>query len=403
MQYPRMLADRLLRLAAHFPAVVVTGARQAGKTTLMRATFPDHHYVSLDLPTTADQAERNPDLFLHHHPAPVLIDEVQYAPGLFRHLKAAIDDRRHDMGRYILTGSQNFTLMRGISDSLAGRCGIVELENLALHEINAVTPPGDDAVSLAGVMARGQFPELWRVRELSAPDFFASYLATYLERDVRQILNVASLRDFERFVRVLAARSAAMLNKSDVARDTGVAVKTIGEWVSVLQASGQVVLLEPWHVSFGKRVVKTPKVYFRDSGLLCFLLGLDAATLLTSPALGAVWETFVFAEMRKLNEAESAPVNFWYYRDQRGQEVDFVRDAGGVLSFMECKWSERPTLRDARGLLRVSAGLAASNSPWRPGPHYVIGRPVSSHSLGEGVAAVALRDLPAIVSGNPPA
>jgi predicted AAA+ superfamily ATPase len=173
--------------------------------------------------------------------------------------------------------------------------------------------------------------------------------------------------------------------------------------VSVLQASGQIVLLEPWHVSFGKRVVKTPKVYFRDSGLLCFLLGLDASTLLTSPALGAVWETFVFAEMRKLNEAESAPVNFWYYRDQRGQEVDFVRDAGGVLGFMECKWSERPTLRDARGLVRVSAGLAASNTPWRPGPHYVIGRPVSSHSLGEGVAAVALRDLPGIVAGKPPA
>ena len=232
---------------------------------------------------------------------------MQYAPGLFRHLKAAIDERRHDMGRYILTGSQNFTLMKGISDSLAGRCGIVELENLALHEINAVTPPGDDAASLAGLMARGQFPELWRAPELPAADFFASYLATYLERDVRQILNVASLRDFERFVRVLAARSAAMLNKSDVARDTGVAVKTIGEWVSVLQASGQIVLLEPWHVSFGKRVVKTPKVYFRDSGLLCFLLGLDASTLLTSPALGAVWETFVFAEMRKLNEAESAP------------------------------------------------------------------------------------------------
>ena len=177
------------------------------------------------------------------------------------------------------------------------------MENLAPHEINAaVTPPSDDAASLAGLMARGQFPELWRAPELSA----------------------------------------AMLNKSDVARDTGVAVKTISEWVSVLQASGQIVLLEPWHVSFGKRVAKTPKVYFRDSGLLCFLLGLDASTLLTSPALGAVWETFVFAEMRKLNEGESAPVNFWYYRDQRGQEVDFVRDAGGVFTSWSASGASGP-------------------------------------------------------------
>ena len=173
-----------------------------------------------------------------------------------------------------------------------------------------------------------------------------------------------------------------MLNKSDVARDTGVAVKTIGEWVSVLQASGQVVLLEPWHVSFGKRVVKTPKVYFRDSGLLCFLLGLDArhAAHVAGPGR-RLGDVRVRGDAQAERGSSPAPVNFWYYRDQRGQEVDFVRDAGGALGFMECKWSERPTPRDAHGLLRVSAGLAASNTPWRPGPHYVIGRPVSSHSL----------------------
>ena len=402
MFYPRVAKERLVRLAAHFPAVVVTGARQAGKTTLMRDTFPDHHYVSLDLPTTAAQAERNSDLFLAHHPAPVLIDEVQYAPGLFRHLKSAIDEERHAMGRYVLTGSQHFTLMKGVSESLAGRCGILELENLSLHEIGSLSGIGADARSLAGLMARGQFPELWRVPGFPAADFFAAYLAAYLERDVRQILNVVSLRDFERFIRILAARSASLLNKSDIARDVGVAVKTIGDWLSVLQASGQIVLLEPWYVNFGKRLVKTPKVYFCDTGLLCFLLNLDASTLLSSPSLGAVWETFVFAELRKLNAARRSPGNFWYYRDQRGVEVDFVLDSGGELSFMECKWEEEPDPRAARGLLRVSAELASSRIPWRPAAHYVIGRPASAHTLADGVTAVAVRDLPAILAATPP-
>ena len=245
MYYPRHCAKRLSQLARHFPAVIVTGARRAGKTTLLRAAFPDHHYVSLDLPTIAEQAERNPDLFLRQHPPPVLVDEVQYAPGLFRHLKAAIDAHRHEMGRFILAGSQHFTLMKGVSDSLAGRSALLELENLAFTEIRAVREAPADARGLATLMARGQFPELWRVPALPARDFFASYLATYLERDVRQILRVGSLRDFERFIRILAARPAAMLNRSDIARNVGVAVKTIGEWVSVLEASGQVALLKP--------------------------------------------------------------------------------------------------------------------------------------------------------------
>ena len=260
--YPRHCAERLARLAAGFPAVVVTGARQAGKTTLLRRAFPEHHYVSLDLPSVADQAERNPDLFLRNHPPPVLVDEVQYAPGLFRHLKAAIDVRRHEMGRFVLTGSQHFTLMKGVSESLAGRCGLLELENLALAEIGGVTEVPSDAHGLAALMSRGQFPELWRLRELSERDYFSSYLATYLERDVRQILRVGSLRDFERFLRVLAARPAAMLNRSDVARDVGITGKTVGEWLSVLETSGQIALLEPWYANFGKRLVKTPKVYF---------------------------------------------------------------------------------------------------------------------------------------------
>ena len=398
MQYPRRCAGRVIELARFFPAVVLTGARQSGKTTLLRSTFAEHHYVSLDLPSVAEQAERNPAQFLAENPAPVVVDEVQYAPGLFRHVKAAIDRDRHSMGRFILTGSQHFTLMKGVSESLAGRCGIVDLENLSHEEISAVIGSQDTRKKLLSLMVRGQFPELWRVRKLPRWDFYSAYLATYLERDVRQILNVTSLRDFERFLRVLAARSGAMLNKSDIARDVGVSVKAVGDWLSVLQASGQIIMLEPWFSNIGKRMVKTPKVYFRDSGLLCFLLNLDKESLSKSPSLGAVWETFLFAEMRKLNAVLAAPVNMWYYRDQRAREIDFVLERGGRLSFVECKWQEHPSRDDARHLLAVHADLLLAGSSWRPGDHYVIGTPAASYPIASGIAAGALRDLPRVLA-----
>jgi hypothetical protein len=235
------------------------------------------------------------------------------------------------------------------------------------------------------------------VPDLPRRDFYASYLATYLERDVRQILNVTSLRDFERFIRVLAARSANMLNKSDVARDVGVSVKAVGDWLSVLQASGQIILLEPWFESFGKRVVKTPKVYFRDTGLLCFLLNLDEATLAASPYIGAIWESLVFSEMRKLMQQGQRQVNFWYYRDQRAREVDFVVEAGGRLSLLECKWREQLTVNDARHLVAVRKDIAGSRSPWKTGSSWVIGTPSASYLMAEQVSAGGLRDLRSIL------
>ncbi|MEI6877357.1 MAG: ATP-binding protein, partial [Spirochaetota bacterium] len=270
----RLLADRLTSSAERFPALVLTGARQAGKTTLLEACFPRHRYVSLDLPSLAEQAERDPIAFLHANPPPLLIDEVQYAPGVFRHIKRAIDENRDAMGRFILTGSQSFALMAGVSESLAGRVVLFELENLSLGELVGAGLPGltKGEIDWAALLVRSQFPELWKRPELPTADFLASYLATYLERDVRQILKVTSLRDFERFMRILAARSAQLLNKAEIAKDTGVSPKAINDWISVLEASGQIVLLEPWFRSFNKRMVKSPKVYFRDSGLLCRLL-----------------------------------------------------------------------------------------------------------------------------------
>ncbi len=394
MQYPRNAESRLRRLSETFPAVVMTGARQAGKTTLLRMAFPDHDYVSLDLPAAANQAERNPDTFLDVHPEPVVIDEVQYAPGLFRHLKAAIDQRRHEMGRYLLTGSQHFSLMKDVSDSLAGRCGLLELENLALDEIETLTPIGDAPLDIARLLVRGQFPELWRAPDLAAGEFYASYLATYIERDVRQLLNVQSLQSFERFLRVLAARSATQVHKSNLASQVGISVGTVTNWLSVLEASGQIALLEPWHTNLGKRVARTPRVYFRDTGLLCFLLNLDdPGLLLRSPFLGGVWETFVFAELRKTREVAGRPFHIWTYRDHGQREIDFVLERAGELSFVECKWEETPGPGEARTIRKVSADLAATDGPWRAGSHYVVSRPRASYDISPGIRAIGVRDL----------
>jgi predicted AAA+ superfamily ATPase len=388
-----MAKRRLRRLASYFPIVAVSGARQAGKTTLLRECFQEYNYVALDLPSIAEQAERNPGQFLAENPRPLLVDEVQYAPDLFRHLKMIVDRARHQMGQYVITGNQHFTLVKGVAESLAGRVGLLELENLSLQEIRQHISIGTSALALLPVLVRGQFPEPWRMPDFPIREFFSAYVATYLERDVRQILNVSSLRDFERFLRILAARSGGMLNKSDVARDVGVSVKAVGDWLSVLQASGQIVLLEPWHSNISKRMVKTSKVYFRDSGLLCYLLNLTEQTAAGSPLMGAVWETFVFSELCKLNAVLDETVNFWYYRDQRAREIDFILEAGGRLSFLEAKWQEHPTRRDAQHLTTVSHELEEQQGPWRPGPHFVVATPNNRFPVTDGIEAVAPQHL----------
>jgi predicted AAA+ superfamily ATPase len=338
----------------------------------------------------AEQAERDPGALFAAFPPPVIIDEIQYAPGLFRHIKAAIDADRDAMGRFILTGSQGFSLMQEVSDSLAGRCIWFELENLALAEIRDPRAAGA-ATRLAeppdwpALIVRGQFPELWKRPDIPGGDWYAGYLATYLERDVRQILNVTSLRDFERFVRLLAARSGQLLNKAELAKDVGVSPKAIGDWIGVLNASGQIVLVEPWFRSFNKRIVKTPKLFFRDSGLLCWILGVDERNLPTSPFVGALWEGFVFAELRKLAAIHPRRPRFWFYRDQASREIDLIVEVGGRLNFIEVKWTESPEARDYATIVRVAAELEASGAPEGNGQHWLVSRSRASGQLAPGI------------------
>jgi predicted AAA+ superfamily ATPase len=385
MWIPREIEPRLLRSARTRPVVVLTGARQTGKTSTFRRLFPDHDFVSLDLPTEAEQAEKEPQTFLQRHPAPVIIDEVQYAPGLFRYLKVAVDAHRTLKGQFLLTGSQKFTLMKSVSESLAGRADIAELETLSLAEIRGAVPEARPE----SVIVRGGFPELHADPDIDQVAFYNSYLATYLERDVRSLANVGSLRDFERFLRACALRSANLLNKADLARDVGISPTTANHWLSVLEASGQVVLLEPWFSNRTKSIVKSPKLYLADTGLLCALLNIRSeAELRQSPAAGAVWETFVFAQLRSRERRAGRAQSLFFWRD-RTREVDFVVDVAGRLELFEAKWAEVPAAGDAVNLDFVRSVVGRT----RIAGAAIICRAANGYPLANGVRALPVTDL----------
>jgi uncharacterized protein len=381
----RDIEQRVLKSAKTRPVLVLTGARQTGKTSTLRRLFPDHAFVSLDLPTEAEQAEKEPQAFLSRHPARAIIDEVQYAPALFRHLKVAVDAQRGKNGQFLLTGSHKFTLMKGVSESLAGRADIIELETLSLSEIRAARPK----TSLETAIVRGGFPELHADPDIDAVAYYNSYIATYLERDIRSLANVGSLRDFERFLRACALRSANLLNKADLARDVGISPSTANQWLSMLEASGQVVFLEPWFSNRTKSIIKSPKLYISDTGLLCALLNIRSEDALKlSPAAGAVWETFVFAQLRHRERRAGRTNSLFFWRD-RTREVDFVVDMAGRVELYEAKWTELPSSSDAVNLeflrrifgeSRVAGGAIAC-------------RARNSYPLDGGLRALSVYDI----------
>lgn len=381
----RAIESRLLHSVKTRPVLVLTGARQTGKTATLRHLFPGYSFVSLDLPTEAEQAEKEPASFLERYPPPVLIDEVQYAPGMFRHLKSAVDANRARNGQFLLTGSQKFTLMKNVSESLAGRADIVELETLSFAEIREALPQtGVDAA-----MVRGGFPELYANPDIDAAAFYNSYLATYLERDVRVLANVGSLRDFERFLRACALRSANMLNKAELARDVGIAPSTANLWLSMLEASGQVFLLEPWFANRTKSIVKSPKLYLADTGLLCALLNIRSEEALrSSPSAGAVWETFVFAQLRGRERRAGRTGSLFFWRD-RTREVDFVADVGGRLELFEAKWTEIPDAGDTANLEFVRRELGKS----KVASASVVARTPNGFPLPNGLRAIPVTEL----------
>lgn len=340
-----ILRDLEPTLREHFatrPALLLTGSRQAGKTWLLRDAFPDASYLNLDLPSLAEEAETAGEQFLGRHPPPVVLDEVQYAPRLFRPLKNAIDADRETNGRYLLTGSQKFALMEAVPESLAGRVAIFELHSLSLREIETWMGRRMERDDVLLRLFTGGYPELV-AKELAPARYYADLVATYLERDVRQAINVRNLRDFDRFLRLTALRTGQLLNLNALASEVGVSAPTLKEWLSVLEASNIVYLLPPYFGNLGKRLVKAPKLYFLDTGLACFLAGFESVAAVASSAmLGALFETQVLGQLVRYFHHAGRRANVYFVRDQHGSEVDFVVPVGEALHLLECKWAEMP-------------------------------------------------------------
>jgi predicted AAA+ superfamily ATPase len=328
------LAKTLLDAGRHFPAVVLTGPRRAGKTTLLRHAFPEAGYVLLEDPDIQARVRSDPRAFLEEQKPPVIFDEIQRTPELLNYVRTVIDAAPRRMGQWLFTGSQEAPLMQGISESMAGRAAILQLLPFSMTETSKVN------------LLHGSFPEVV-ARPRARGIWFASYLQTYLERDVRSIVNVRDLVVFRRFLSLLASRHGQMLNKTDLAAPLGVSVPTITEWLQVLEATGQIILVPPYFENFGKRLLKVPKVYWGDSGMACYLLGIESqAELERSPFLGPVFEGFVAGEILKSQVNRGQRKELYYFRDQRGLEVDFVvpQRAGG-LWLLEAKASK--TVRPA--------------------------------------------------------
>lgn len=361
----RSLGQKVTELSRFFPCVLVTGARQVGKSTLLKHLLPeDMQYISLDDFQQADFARKDPMGFLNQYNGPLCIDEVQYAPELFRAIKIKVDADRK-AGMYWLTGSQRFNMMQGVSESLAGRIGIVDMYSLSQRELygrsqegtfTPTAPAGgfckESVCQLNTLYERilqGGYPEMQKQKQLATYDFFRDYVKTYVERDVHQLTKVTDEAAFMRMMRSAAMRSGQQLVYSDLARDAGVSPKTVAAWISILQTSGIVELLEPYHVNTTKRLAKTPKLYFMDTGLCCWLAGWrDAATLKESNFAGAILETWVYGQLiRHYANIGQRPI-ISYYRTHEGAEVDFIIEENGGIYPMEVKRSGTPMDKDLR-------------------------------------------------------
>lgn len=357
--------------SSEFPALMVTGARQVGKTTLLKeAAEGERRFISLDLLTVRELARRDPHAFLLSYPPPVIIDEIQYAPQLLPYIKAMIDDAPEVCGRFWLSGSQQFHLMRDVSESLAGRVAIINLGGISQGEeleradddvfmpAVPVSPQErfDGIVEVFARIHRGGFPALVSGRVKNRERFFGSYVSTYIERDVHDLARVSNEERFLKFVRASAARTGQLLNLSDLARDVGISMPTAKDWLGILKASNLVYLLQPYSRNVTSRIVKTPKLYFTDTGLCCYLLGWDSPeTLMNGAMAGAMLETFVVNEILKRYWNRGREPRICFYRDRVGTEINILIESNGRLMPVEVKKNTNPDVSDIKAFRKVAA------------------------------------------------
>ena len=343
---PRHAAPRILRLLQGFPVVTVTGPRQSGKTTLVRTLLPDRPYVSLEAPAQREFARHRPAEFLRQFPDGAVIDEAQHAPELFSEMQGVVDVAGR-MGLFVLTGSQNLSLLSRVTQSLAGRTALVELLPLSVGELRAA---GRLDAGYASHLVKGFFPAIYS-RDLSPYEWLQGYLVTYAERDARQLAAIQDLGAFQRFLKLTAARTGQLLNMQALGNDAGVADKTVKHWLSILETCYLIHYLRPHAASFGKRLVKMPKLYMTDVGLAAALIGIqDQSQVMAHPLRGALFETMVVNELHKnrCNLGLREPLYFW--RDNIGTEVDVILERGTQIAAVEIK--SGPTVAsDAFGAL----------------------------------------------------
>jgi hypothetical protein len=329
----RTLEKKLRELAGYYPAVVVTGPRQSGKTTLCRMTYPDKPYVSLEAIDVRDFAHSDPRGFLAEYADGAIIDEIQHVPALLTYLQSDIDIRP-DPGRFILTGSQHFGLSQSIAQSLAGRCGILVLLPPSLEELSAFPSAPTDLFPL---LWQGAYPRIYD-RGIPAGQWLTDYTTTYVQRDVRQVINIGDLQAFSGFLKLCAGRTSQEINLSKLGSDSGVSHNTARSWLSVMETSYIIHRLPAWHTNIRKQVVKAPKLHFFDSGLACYLLGIrEPAQLRLHPLRGAIFESWVVSEIYKSFVHSGLQPSLFHYREARGPEIDLLIEHGEKLELVEIK------------------------------------------------------------------
>ncbi len=369
MYYKRSIEKLIENISETFPVLLVTGPRQVGKTTLLEDLKEENRsYVTLDDLDERALAKTDPALFLQRHKPPVIIDEVQYAPELFSAIKIVVDKEKKN-GLFWLTGSQKFELMKGISETLAGRVGICELLGLSQCEIERRTDDfhpflpseafiskiflskkkGKDLQQVYEDIWRGAFPKIISDHKVSRDIFYSSYVQTYVQRDVRDLSKIGDLTTFQRFLKVAAARTGQLINYADMARDVDVDQKTIKSWISILETSGLIYLLQPYHSNLTNRLIKTPKLYFLDTGLCCYLTGWSTAASLEAGSMcGAILETYLFAEILKTYLYSGIKPNLYFYRDKDLKKIDLLIEFDQYLYPIEFKKTATPSLNAAK-------------------------------------------------------